>query len=594
VFAPDVVSIRWKLFLSLFVLTSGVCALVLGFAERQFRQSVREEVVARFNAQLAGLLEARAQRLARVRDLCSKLAEEESVRRQLRDPEPDRPPRDFLQHFESLRGEIDDPDPPDHRPGRSQRPPRELPLMGVVTLDGELRPLGRAIPDKLRRRRQPPAELRELARQPSQQVAYAVTETGAPTDPARKVQEVVVTPVREADGRMLGWFFLGRDAQTRDELLFQRVESLSGRETRTGLVVEDEWLVGGLPPDQIRVLAAARSEGAWADDKPDLVEIDGQPFLLATAPLNADSPLGRGYQVTLFPIGPIVDAIRELRWKVGAIGLLATLAAAAVALFLSARFNRPIAALVAGTERIRRGNLGQPVEIRSKDEFGRLAEAFNLMTRDLALKERYHEVLGKVSDPTVARRLMDGELELGGEVVEAAVLFCDIRGFTALTDGMPSGQVIELLNEHMTALNRVIYDHGGVVDKFVGDLVMALFGVPQSHGDDALRAARCAVAMIGARRRLDATSGRTVRIGIGVAHGPLVAGCMGSRDRLNYTVLGDRVNLASRLCDAAVPGEVLVDAAVAAVAGAEFDLAAREPMTLKGFAEPAAAFSIRP
>lgn len=595
VFAFPVVSIRWKLFLSLFLLTAGSSALVLWLAEHEFRGSVREQVGASFDNQIRGLLEARGERLGRVRELCTRLAADEWVRRQLREDAIAPAGRDFISRFEELRESLDAGERA--RPGSGDpglNPARELPIMGVVTLGGEIRTLTR-VPDGLRRRRRPPQQLQELARQPSQQVAYAVVETETENSErqAKRVQEVVVTPVRDDAGAMLGWFFLGRNAETRDQQIFQRAETLSGREARTGLVVEDEWFVPGLSDSDRQTLSVTRGGPAWTGDDPKLVELDGGPFLLATAPLNPESPLGRGYQVTLFPVGSLIDAIQELRWKVAGLGLIAVVSASFVALWLSARFNRPIAALVAGTERVRRGEFDRQVPVRSKDELGHLAGAFNRMTRDLALKERYHEVLGKVSDPAVARRLMEGELELGGELVEAAVLFCDIRGFTALTDGMPPGEVIDLLNEHMTALTGVVHAHGGVVDKFVGDLVMALFGVPRSHGDDALRAARCALAMLGERRALDARSGRTVEVGIGVAHGPLVAGCMGSTDRLNYTVLGDRVNLASRLCSAAGAGEILVDDGVARAASPECGVIRRAPMPLKGFATPVAAFSLR-
>ena len=589
-------SIRWKLFLSLVSLTVGSSVLALWLAEKEFRDSIREQVRERFEAQINGLLDARSERLSKVRELCTELADHESMRRQFEDQESPPQAREFLELFENLRGseDLDRPRAPRQgRPGRDQTTTRDLPLMGIVTLDGEVRTLGRSLPDRLRRRRRPPEQLRNLANQPSQEVAYVVVEDERGPQAGRKVQEMVVTPVTDGGGTTLGWFFMGINAQTRDEQVFERAESLSGREARAGLVVEDEWFVPRLSEPEKDTLTALRSEESWSDDQPDLVELNGEPFLLATATLNPASPFGRGHQVTLFPIGSLIEAVEELRWKIAGLGLLAAIAASAVALWLSARFNRPIAALVDGTERLRHGEFDHPVEVRSKDELGHLAEAFNLMTRDLALKERYHDVLGKVSDPAVAQRLMEGKLELGGEVVEASVLFCDIRGFTAITDGMPPGEVIEFLNEHMTALTRLIHAHGGVVDKFVGDMVMGLFGVPRSGGDDALRAARCAVAMLEERRQLDVRTGRRVEIGIGVASGPVVAGCMGSADRLNYTVLGDRVNLASRLCSAAEPGEVRVDGPTAEAAGREFEVGAPGPMRLKGFAEAVPTYSLR-
>ena len=144
----------------------------------------------------------------------------------------------------------------------------------------------------------------------------------------------------------------------------------------------------------------------------------------------------------------------------------------------------------------------------------------------------------------------------------------------------------------MTAMTQLVYLHGGVVDKFVGDLIMAVFGVPTSQGDDALRAARCALEMLDERHRLNTRTGRIVEVGIGLAYGELVAGCMGSTDRLNYTVLGDRVNLAARLCSAAGPGELLADQAVADALDDSIHATAREPIELKGFSEPMDSFAL--
>src|SRR6059036_2535482 len=105
------------------------------------------------------------------------------------------------------------------------------------------------------------------------------------------------------------------------------------------------------------------------------------------------------------------------------------------------------------------------------------------------------------------------------------MLFCDIRGFTRLTENMPPAEVIHLLNEHMTAMTRVVYEHAGVVDKFVGDLIMAGFGAPKSSSEDALNAARCACRMIEVRRRLNETAPPKIEIGIGIATGQVIAVC---------------------------------------------------------------------
>jgi class 3 adenylate cyclase len=197
-----------------------------------------------------------------------------------------------------------------------------------------------------------------------------------------------------------------------------------------------------------------------------------------------------------------------------------------------------------------------------------------------------------VADKQVAEELLQGRITLGGETRDVSVLFCDIRGFTALTERMAPPEVIHMLNEHFTPLTRIVYKHHGVVDKFVGDLIMAIFGAPKSFGSDALNAASCAAEMIQERKKLNQTSPYQIEVGIGVASGQVLAGRMGSADRLNYTVLGERVNLASRLCSKAGRMEVVIDQTTAQKLGALATVEPTEELSLKGFAAPVQAFKL--
>ena len=187
---------------------------------------------------------------------------------------------------------------------------------------------------------------------------------------------------------------------------------------------------------------------------------------------------------------------------------------------------------------------------------------------------------------------MSGKIELGGEEREIAVLFCDIRGFTALTQNMEPREVIAMLNEHFTPLTRVVYEHHGVVDKFVGDLIMAIFGAPTSHGNDALLAAQCALRMIEERQKLNETSKYKIAMGIGVASGKATAGRMGSTDRLSYTVLGARVNLGARLCSQAGRNEVVIDEGTYNACREVAEVEPLPELRLKGFSEPVHAFKL--
>jgi class 3 adenylate cyclase len=266
-------------------------------------------------------------------------------------------------------------------------------------------------------------------------------------------------------------------------------------------------------------------------------------------------------------------------------GAMALVVALVVILLLSRGLSRPIHALVRGTNEIREGNYSVRVNVPGSDELGQLSAAFNEMAKDLALNEKYHAVLTQVADKGIARALMRGEVTLGGELRKVSVLFCDIRGFTNMTEGMPPQDVVQLLNEHMTAMTELVHQHHGVVDKFVGDLIMAIFGAPISRIDDVGNAARCALAMLAARGRLNRTSRFQFEVGIGVATGVSLVGCMGSIHRLDYTVLGERVNLASRLCGAAAPHEILLDETTVVELGGLAQTESLGELPLKGFAE---------
>ena len=140
-------------------------------------------------------------------------------------------------------------------------------------------------------------------------------------------------------------------------------------------------------------------------------------------------------------------------------GLLGLAAALVLSLQISRGLSVPIRELVAATSEIQRGNFSIQVPVRTRDEVGRLAGSFNEMASGLELKERYRSLLDLVADKEVAAELLSGGFALGGELRDVTVLFCDIRGFTALTEHMSPADVVELVNEHMTAMTAVVYEH---------------------------------------------------------------------------------------------------------------------------------------
>ncbi len=227
-----------------------------------------------------------------------------------------------------------------------------------------------------------------------------------------------------------------------------------------------------------------------------------------------------------------------------AVGLL-------VSFLLALSVSRPIDALRAGTLEVERGNYKHRVNIKTRDEFSQLSKAFNQMVQGLSEKERIRGVMNKVVSTEIADEILKSELQLGGEERTATILFSDIRGFTTLSEGLNPVELLDLLNAYFTKVSGCIDAHRGNIDKYLGDAIMALFGVPVTRNCDAKDAILAALDMIEAlnefNRTLEKERGRAIRVGVGINTGPLVAGLMGASNRMEYTVLGDEVNLAARL-----------------------------------------------
>jgi class 3 adenylate cyclase len=409
----------------------------------------------------------------------------------------------------------------------------------------------------------------------------------------RGLREVVVAPVfEEGGGQRIGALVVGADPRTAmGSKLRQNRRDPRGEAITTGIVLggeffgeTEEWesAAGGAADALIEKVEAKGkngSEGAFEHDVPEgRVRVH---FQRLTGGGQGAAP----YHLALYSLGPLDAELAGLRNGALAAGGLGLALALVLGYVLARALTVPVRELSKGTGAVARGELDTRVPVRG-GEMGQLAASFNTMTEGLAMKEKYRSVLGKVADEAVAEALVAGELELGGEEIVVSILFCDIRGFTSMSDGRAPSEVIALLNEHMTAMTEVVYSHCGVVDKFVGDEIMAIFGAPKAYGDDATNACRCALEMVATRARLNEDAAVPVEIGVGVATGRVVAGCMGSESRLNYTVVGDRVNLAARLCGIAGRGHVVIDGETRSVVdGFEGE---ESKVELKGIGSPVA------
>jgi adenylate cyclase len=192
-----------------------------------------------------------------------------------------------------------------------------------------------------------------------------------------------------------------------------------------------------------------------------------------------------------------------------------------------------------------------------------------------------------LSSPIVEKILVNpDQIRLGGENQVATILFADVRNFTRMSEKMEPQEVVELLNEYFTLMTDVIFENGGTLDKYLGDGIMAVFGAPIARSDDALRAVKTAMEMQKALRRLtwtwEAQGRKSWAMGLGVNTGPVTAGNIGSTRRMDYTVIGDAVNLASRLCSKAAGGQILVSDSTHELLADAYPSRRLEPIHVKG------------
>jgi class 3 adenylate cyclase len=340
--------------------------------------------------------------------------------------------------------------------------------------------------------------------------------------------------------------------------------------------------------------------GDIGDVDPTRVQRDGKRLLVATAVDFSGVRIGEA-QVELdlaLLVDPVV-ARTTLQLSLIAVTLICFGVVAGV--IFVALLVGPLRRLRLGVERLRDGDLSARVRPTSRDEVGELTRAFNEMGDSLQQKQRIQNAFGRYVNDYVLNQLLEGPEEeaLGGIEREVTILFCDIRGFTHLSEGMKARHVVALLHEIFQLVSDRILERGGTIDKFIGDSVMAYFGAPMHQSDHAQRAVEAAVEIqrsIEARNRRAREAGDPgvvlVEVGIGIHAGVVVVGNIGSDRRTDFTAVGDAVNVAHRLEKLARPGEILVSEAVQRVVRAERRLRFEGERQLSGREEPVHVYSV--
>jgi adenylate cyclase len=421
-----------------------------------------------------------------------------------------------------------------------------------------------------------------------------------------------VAPVGKG-GEVHGWVLARLAPGALDDVVRTVGESVFEDHTATPLVVldlEGRRIAGRGDVERARAFVRAVG-GATAP---------GILVARSRLPLGGDTvngsvlPLaGRPWQIVLvrpqreaFP--ELETGTRELRIAFAAILVLALV----VGVWLATRTTRPILQLVQLTRKYAARAFSERSPVRTGDELETLGDALGTMADSLAAGEaeiaRRAQVeagLSRYLPEEVAKAVAEGrgKLELGGERKDVAVVFADVVAFTSFSENAPPEQVVAFLNELFGLLSEIVFRHGGIVDKFMGDCIMAVFGATKAIADEgsrspAERAVACAEDM---HRFVDTIHaewqkkfGFDVRLGVGVAAGPAVVGNLGSEKRMEFTAIGDAVNLASRLETLARPGQTLVTEQVEGACRDAFEFQSLGAQPIRGKADKVEIFELTP
>jgi adenylate cyclase len=275
------------------------------------------------------------------------------------------------------------------------------------------------------------------------------------------------------------------------------------------------------------------------------------------------------------------------------------------AYLVSGGITRPVQLLLEGTRAVEAGHLDRSIDVKTRDEIGQLSAAFNRMIEQLRLKERIRQTFGRYIDPRVAEGLLDQPATATeGQRQTMTVMFCDMKGFTTLSEGMTPQGLVKVMNRYLSTMSAPIRTQRGIIDKYIGDAIMAYWGPPFiEEADEAKCACTAAVEMIervaGLRKELPELLGvRAIPtecdVRIGIATGEALVGSIGSDFMMSFTVIGDTVNLASRLESANKIYGTRCLASEATIAAADSAVEVREidRVVVVGQTQPQAVFEI--
>ncbi|QKT04576.1 HAMP domain-containing protein [Ectothiorhodospiraceae bacterium 2226] len=271
-----------------------------------------------------------------------------------------------------------------------------------------------------------------------------------------------------------------------------------------------------------------------------------------------------GHVIVTFSASFMNQAMHDAIRAISAALVLMLVFGVIMAVLVGRRLSRPIHELMEVSRAIGKGEYNFPVKERRNDELGALTEALGQMASGLLQKTQVEQAFSRYLSPNVAQEILShlDQVELGGRDVRATVLFADIVGFTSMSEKMPPDEVAAMLNEYFSYIAEAARLYNGNIDKYMGDCAMLVFGVPNEDEEHVFNAVACAVMIQRLVARLNAEREKQgldqARFRLGINTGNVLAGNMGSREHMQYTVVGDSVNLAARLYGIATPGGIVI------------------------------------
>ncbi|WP_291319686.1 adenylate/guanylate cyclase domain-containing protein [Desulfonatronospira sp.] len=360
-----------------------------------------------------------------------------------------------------------------------------------------------------------------------------------------RVQEVLYQITQTNDD-----FLFAYTMRIQDNKVMFVVDSPPSDDTGDGLISQDEMPepVGAVYPDP----PSSMLKGFVRPSVDDQIYQDQWGWTISGYAPVKDV---RGRNVGLLGIDMCAEHMEARLATIRRAGMLslgvAGFLALGVTLVLARHITGPIKSLHRGLSRVSAGNLDARVPEQGRDEIGELSRHFNRMVGELREKQLLQSSLGKIMPREAVNRLLADDPKLGGETAVACILFCDLRGFSSISEKLPPKILVGLLNDYFSAMVQAVEKHGGLVDKFVGDKIMAVFGHPLADEQAEANALQAGVEMLSACDRLNSTlaltSELTLENSIGIHTGYVLAGNIGSPQRMEYTVIGDAVNIAARL-----------------------------------------------